>query len=168
VHLRDCRSFGAICRNRAQIVPEALTKFHCRSVLVRVVSAGSVGEVGSVNDVVALEDRARLVTADPHGHALLNAKPAEVAHTAPSQIVKQQARNARAGANPVPDFRNPFTSLPFTKVPSLRFLSGRVNTKSSGCLPMRHAVSRVATTRVILIVRPSPFLVVAGGRNTAG
>jgi hypothetical protein len=104
VHLRDCRSFGAICRNRAQIVPKAFIKPHCHSVLLRVESAGSVGEVGSVNDVVALENSPRLVPADPHGHALLNAKPAKVADAAPSQIVKQQTRNASIGANLVPDF----------------------------------------------------------------
>jgi hypothetical protein len=73
----------------AAIVPKGLSKFHCRSVLLSVESAGSVGEVGFVNDVVALEDGARLVSADPHDHALLNAKSAKVADAAPSQIVKQ-------------------------------------------------------------------------------
>jgi hypothetical protein len=42
-----------------------------------------------VNDVVALEDGARLLSADPPGHALLNAEPPKVADTTPSQIVEQ-------------------------------------------------------------------------------
>jgi len=139
--MRDCRIFGAVCGNRAQIVPEALTKFHCCLVLFRVESAGSVREVDSVNDVVALENGACLVAADPHGHALLNAKPAKVAEAAPSQIVKQQIGHARAQTLSQ-ILRKPFTGLPFTKVPSLRFLSGRVKTNSSGCLPMLQAPAR--------------------------
>jgi len=64
-------------------VPKVLTKLHG----LLAASARSA----SFNDVVAVEDGARFVSADPHGYALLNAKPAEVANPAPSQIVNDQS-----------------------------------------------------------------------------
>lgn len=84
--------------------PKTLSKFHPCGVLLRVESAGSVGKVGSVNDVVALENGARLVATDRHRYALLHAKPAKVADATPSQIVEEQIGNARASANRLPDF----------------------------------------------------------------
>lgn len=75
----------------AAIVPEALSKFHRCCILLGVASAGSVGEIGFVDEVVALEEGARLAAADLHGDRFLHAEPWWVANRRLAQIVNDQS-----------------------------------------------------------------------------
>jgi hypothetical protein len=50
---------------------------------------GSLLQILIVNDVVALENRSRFMTRDPHCHLFSNARTDHIPYRCPSQIVKQ-------------------------------------------------------------------------------
>src|SRR5258708_5464319 len=73
--------------------------------------SGSILQVCFRDDVVALEHRAGLVSANLHRDAFRDASPNHVPHCGPAEIVKQPARNAGQSAGCPPrgcEPENPF------------------------------------------------------------
>src|SRR5262249_34125908 len=85
LRVRSSPTFANQLRARCSSLPILLSvlrrRLHCHE---------GLGDVGLVDDVVAVEDGTRLVAADPHGDRGVDTSPNEVPDTAPSKIVEKQ------------------------------------------------------------------------------